>query len=282
MLIAQMTDIHIGFDQGAGPDELNRLRFRATLNRLLEQPNRIDLLLLTGDLTEHGDADSFAALACEVEALAFPVRVLAGNHDGREELLRAFPDTPCEGGFIHYAIEQDGLLVLCLDTVEPGRHGGAFCEARVEWLSGQLTKHREKPTVIFMHHPPVVSGIDWMDPASGEGWIANFARAIEGHGQIRAIHCGHLHRSLHTSFRGIPLAVTPSVAPLVSLDLRKIDPEMPDDRVLITTEPPVYALHRWENSVLVTHYEPVGSWDALAHFGPQLQPMMRKMRAERE
>ena len=33
MLIAQMTDIHIGFDPDARPEELNRIRFRQTLNR---------------------------------------------------------------------------------------------------------------------------------------------------------------------------------------------------------------------------------------------------------
>lgn len=281
MLIAQLTDIHIGFEPGV-PDELNLVRLRATLARLLERPDRIDLLLLTGDLTEHGDASSFAALAREMEALPFPVRALAGNHDSREELLRAFPDTTGHGDFIHYAIEQEGLLVLCLDTMEAGRHGGAFCDARAAWLAGQLAEHRDTPTVIFMHHPPVVSGIDWMDPSSDEEWIARFARAIDGHRQVRAIHCGHLHRPVHTSFCGIPLGVTPSVAPLVSLDLRKVDPEVPDGRVLITTEPPAYALHRWENGALVTHYETVGGWQALAHFGPPLQPMIRAMRAERE
>ena len=38
MLIAQMTDIHIGFDPDARPEELNRTRFRATLSRLSPHP----------------------------------------------------------------------------------------------------------------------------------------------------------------------------------------------------------------------------------------------------
>jgi hypothetical protein len=153
---------------------------------------------------------------------------------------------------------------------------------RAVWLSAQLSAHTETPTLIFIHHPPVVSGVDWMDPRADEDWIENFAGAIAGHDQILAIHCGHLHRPLHTSFRGIPLGVTGSVAPLVSLDLREVDASKPDNRVLITTEPPMYALHRWENGSLSTHYETVGDWDALAYYGPHLQPMMREMFAERD
>ena len=55
MLIAQMTDIHIGFDPDAKPDELNRIRFRQTLARMLKAPNTPDMLVLTGDLTDRGD-----------------------------------------------------------------------------------------------------------------------------------------------------------------------------------------------------------------------------------
>ena len=136
--------------------------------------------------------------------------------------------------------------------------------------------------LIFMHHPPVISGIDWMDPAIDENWVATFGEAIAGHeSHILAIHCGHLHRPLAASFRGIPLAVTPSIAPLVALDLNPIDQDSADNRDLITTEPPIYALHRWDGTTLVTHYETVSDWQVLASFGEHLKPMIREMFAER-
>ena len=282
VLIAQLTDIHIGFEPNAEGEEFNQVRFRTTLERLLEQPNVPDMLVLTGDLTDRGDAASLARITGALGTCPFPVYPLIGNHDSREELLHAFPDCPSEGGFIHYAIEKAGLRVLCLDTFEPGRHGGAFCARRAAWLSGELNTHRHTPTLIFMHHPPVVSGIDWMDPRADEDWIVNFGDAIAGHSQIKAIHCGHLHRLLQSSFRGIPLGVTPSVAPAVALDLRPVDAAVPDGRALITTEPPGYALHRWHDGALATHYEVVGDWQTLARYGPGLQPMMRDMFAERE
>lgn len=281
MLIAQITDIHIGFDPEEEPEELNLRRFRATLARLLAGPNRPDMLVVSGDLTDRADDESFADVAAMLAGCPFPVWPMVGNHDSREGLFAAFPYVQGEGGFAQYVVEAQGLRLLLLDTLEPGRHGGAFCEGRARWLAGQLAAHPDTPTVIFMHHPPVVSGVDWMDPAPDEEWIARFANAIDGHRQILAIHCGHLHRPITTTVRGIPLSVTGSVAPLVAMDLRPVDIEHPDGRDLITTEPPSYAIHRWDGRNLVSHYEEVGGWHALAHYTDKLQPMIHDMFGER-
>ncbi|MCB2067761.1 MAG: metallophosphoesterase [Erythrobacter sp.] len=282
MLIAQMTDIHIGFEPDAKPEELNRQRFRAVLERLRKQPNPIDLLLLTGDITDRGDAESFAKTADLLTGLDMPIKVLVGNHDSREGLVEAFPDTETNDGFVQSFFVSEGLLVVLLDTLEPDRHGGAFCERRRDWLAGVLADHPDLPVAIFMHHPPAVSGIEWMDPAPTERWLGNLADALKGHeARVQAIHCGHLHRQFNARFCGIPVCVTPSVAPLVSMDLRPISSKKPDARALITTEPPTYALHRWDGTSFVSHYERVSDWEVIAYYGPHLQPMIKHMEDER-
>ena len=284
VLIAQMTDIHIGFAPDEKPEELNLTRFRATLRRLIEGPNRPDYLVLTGDITDHGDAESFAKTIEILHACPIPILPMVGNHDSREGLLGAFTQVdPADGGFLHYVVDAPlGLRIICLDTLEEGRHGGAFCEVRAAWLAARLAEAPDTPTLIFMHHPPVVAGIDWMDPAPDEGWIVRLRDVLEGQNQVLAIHCGHLHRQIGTRFAGIPLGVTPSVAPLVAMDLTPIDQHVPDDRELISTEPPTYAIHRWNGAALVSHYERVGDWQVLARFTPGLQGMIEGMFAERE
>lgn len=284
VLIAQMTDIHVGFAPEEGDNELNVHRFKATLKRVIEGPNRPDLLVLTGDITDHGDADSFRRAIEILRTCPIPILPMVGNHDTRKGLLGAFSQVaPAEGGFVHYVVEAPlGLRIICLDTLEDGRHGGAFCEVRAAWLAARLAEAPDRPTLIFMHHPPVVAGIDWMDPAPDEGWIMRLRAVLEGQSQVLAIHCGHLHRQISTRFAGIPLGVTPSVAPLVAMDLTPIDQHVPDDRELITTEPPTYAIHRWDGEALVSHYERVGDWQVLARFTPGLQGMIEGMFAERE
>lgn len=283
VLIAQMTDIHVGFAPDEKPEELNLTRFRATLKRLLSGPNVPDMLVLSGDITDHGDAESFAKTADLLREVPFPIVPMVGNHDSRAGLLGAFPQvTPADGGFLHYVVEaRMGLRIICLDTLEDGRHGGAFCQARARWLADRLGEAPDQPTLIFMHHPPVVAGIDWMDPAPHEPWMERLREVLTGQAQVQAIHCGHLHRQITTRFAGIPLGVTPSVAPLVAMDLTPIDQNVPDDRELITTEPPTYALHRWDGTNLVSHYERVGDWQVLARFHAGLQPMIEGMFAER-
>jgi 3',5'-cyclic AMP phosphodiesterase CpdA len=282
MLIAQMTDIHIGFAPDEKPEEFNRLRFRATLARILDSPNRPDMLVLSGDITDHGDRESYERTAELLAACPFPIWPMCGNHDLRGELLHAFPQVQADDGYLQYVIEQDGLRIVLLDTLEEGRHGGAFCERRQAWLEARLDEAPDTPTLIFMHHPPVVSGIDWMDPGPDEPWVQRAAAALRGRKQVQAIHCGHLHRPLATRFEGIPLHVTPSVAPLVAMDLRPIDPNLPDGRDLITTEPPTYALHHWDGANLVTHYEPISDWRVMAHYSDALQPMIQDLMGERD
>jgi Icc protein len=281
LLIAQITDTHIGFDRDQ-PDERNYQRLSAVLQRLATGPNRPDLLLITGDLTEFGDAESYRRLAQAAASVGVPVRVMAGNHDLREPLLAGFPQTPAAAdGFIQYAMDFAGFRLVVLDTLELGRHGGAFCAARADWLAAELAAKPDVPTVIAMHHPPFAAGIDWLDSDPREEWIARFAATIAGHAQVKAIIAGHLHRVVHTLWNGVSLTVCTSVAPTVGLDLRPIDPDVPDGRAMIVDELPGYALHRWDGTRLVSHFETVGEFIPLAVYDAGMQQVVRMIEDER-
>ncbi len=286
MLIAQITDIHIGFDKG-NPDEHNMLRLRAVLDHLVNGPNRPDLLLLSGDLTEAGDPADYARLAAAVSICPFPVWPMTGNHDRREPLRAAFPHTPpSPDGFVHYVLDFDAvsrgrLRLIVLDTLEPGRHGGGFCAGRAAWLTAQLNAAPDTPTVVALHHPPFTAGIPWMDTDEREPWIARLAAALRGHGQVKGLIAGHLHRTILSHWEHLPVVVCPSTAPAVGLDLSPMDPERPDNRKLITDEPPGYCLHLWNGKDVVTHFEYAGDYRTFARFDTGLQGMIREMFGER-
>jgi len=281
VLIAQITDTHVGFEPEAGENEFNFVRFRNVLGHLLSQPVQPDILILSGDLTDGGQPECYKRIHDLVSDCAFPVHVIPGNHDNREEMLKAFPDCPVVDGFAQFAIQLDDLRVLCLDSFEPGRHGGAFCETRAAWLTRELEAHPDTPTIIFMHHPPAVAGIEWMDPRPQEAWFQRFRETVRGHKQIISIQAGHLHRPIHSVVEGIPLSVTPAVAPAVALDLRPMDTEVADKRPIVAAEPPFYSLHLWKDGSLVSHFQPVGHWQTLARYEDHLKPMMQNLFAER-
>lgn len=280
MLIAQITDIHLGFEPD-NPAEYNRHRLDQVLRLLIDGPNRPDLLLATGDLADRGDEDSYRRLAEALRACPFPVHYCVGNHDDRASFRAVFPDVPAEDGFIHYALSLGGRRLILLDTLEPGRHGGAFCETRAAWLRARLDEDRTTPTLIVMHHPPVEVGIEWMNTHPDEPWVARFADAIAGHGQVQGLVCGHLHRPIVAPWRGTTVTICPSTAPQVALDLMPVDPERPDGRPMIIADSPAFALHRWTDGGLVSHFGTAEAGKVLARYDASMQPQVRSMMEER-
>jgi len=281
MLIGQLTDIHIGFDKG-NPEEHNMIRLRAALDKLVKGPNRPDLLLLTGDLTEDGNPADYARLAEAVSACPFPVWPMVGNHDLRDAVREAFPQCPpSPDGFLHYVLDHGPLRLVVLDTLELGRHGGGFCETRAAWLKQTLSAAPDKPTLVALHHPPFPAGIPWMDTDAREPWVARLAGALNGHGQVKGLIAGHLHRTILSHWEDLPVLVCPSTAPAVGLDLTPIDVDVPDGRVLITDEPPGYCLHLWNGKDVVTHFEYAGDYRVFARYDAGLQGMIREMVGER-
>ena len=281
MLIAQVTDIHLGFEPD-NPAEFNRKRLDQVLKYLMAMTPKPDMLLATGDIVDRGDGDSYRRLKNAFGQVDFPVWACVGNHDVRDNFVSWFPETPGDGGFIQYEIPSTGdVRMLVIDTLEDGRHGGAFCEARAQWLITRLDEDRTRPTLIVMHHPPVEVGIAWMNTHEDEPWVTRFRACVEGRPNIVGIICGHLHRPITCSWAGTTVAICPSTAPQVALDLSPIDPDRPDNRPMIIADPPAFALHRWNGRDLVTHFETADEHVMLAKFDEKMQPLVRSLLAER-
>ena len=280
MLIAQITDLHIGFVPHDA-DEPNRQRLDAVLDLLISGPNRPDMLIVSGDITDRGDAESYARVAAMLQRCPFPVYPCPGNHDDRAAFAAVFPDHVGGDGFLHYVVERGGLRLIFVDTLEPGRHGGGFCEARAMWLKAKLAADTATPTVIVMHHPPFDPGIAWMAESGDAPWIMRFRDAVTAQPQIRAIWSGHFHRAVTTSWNGITATICPASAAQLALDLRPIDPALADDRAMIVNDPPGYALHRWNGADLVTLFDTAETRTTLARFDQALQPLVMHLAEER-
>ena len=280
MLIAQISDLHLGFVPD-DPDEMNARRLDALLDHMLAGPVLPDLLIATGDLVERGDEASYARLRAMLDRCPFPVHYALGNHDLRDGFAAVFGDTPCVDGYYQYAIDLPALRVLVLDTLEDGRHGGGFCPTRAAWLATTLAEQPDAPTLIALHHPPFPTGVSWMTTDPREPWVARLGAAMAGHDNIVGLVCGHIHRPIVSRFAGVPVAVCPPSAPAVALTLLPIDPEVPDNRPMIVDTVPAYALHLWDGAHFVTHFVRVEPEPVIVAYEPYMQPLLRKQAAER-
>jgi 3',5'-cyclic AMP phosphodiesterase CpdA len=279
MLLAQITDLHLGFSSDA-PDELNTQRLKATLKAIFAGPVRPDALLVSGDLSE-GKVVSYRRLKAILSDVPAPVHIALGNHDHRAAFREVFPEAPDAGGFVQYAVEDAPVRLLVLDTLDEGRNGGAFCAARAAWLAERLAES-DRPTLLALHHPPVETGIEWMEVGAQEGWVRRLAEAVAGHDHILGLVCGHMHRPIATTWRGLPVSVCAATAPQLALDLTPLDPDVPDGRALIVDEPPAFALHRITSAGLLTHFAAVTPAPVVARFDDRMQPLIRFLAAERQ
>ena len=280
MLIAQVTDTHLGFDPD-NPSEFNRERLDQVLRYLIAMDPQPDLLLATGDLVDRGDAASYRRLQSALSVCPFPVWPIPGNHDVRDNFIDCFPDLGLADGFVQYEVDTSALRLLFLDTLEEGRHGGAFCAMRAAWLKARLAEKPDKPVVIVMHHPPVAVGIDWMDTYAEDPWVKTFGDAIADGKQIVGILCGHIHRSISVGWRGNSVSICASTAPQVALSLAPIDPDKPDERPMIVADPPAFALHFWNGRELVSHFDNADEHVMLAKFDAKMQGLVRNLLNER-
>ncbi|MES2904789.1 MAG: phosphodiesterase [Pseudomonadota bacterium] len=282
MLIAQITDLHIGFDRD-NPHELNIRRLNMVIDHINAMKPVPDLLVVSGDLVENADDKrAYRHMEALVKRWQGPLLWAVGNHDSREGMLEVLPEVPTdENGFIQYEMEQGGLRFVVVDTLDPGRHGGMVCEARAKWLKARLREKKDMPTIIVMHHPPVDTGIAWMSALPCEDWVQRVEQAIRPAKQVVAILAGHVHRPIASSFAGKRLVVAASTAPLVALDLEDVDPLHPDGRALIIGDAPAFALHYWDGTTLLSHFEIAGPRNVIASYNSNLQPMMKAFLEER-
>lgn len=251
VIIAQFSDLHVavaggrnsyGIDAAAG-----LARCIAHLGALDVAP---DLLMLSGDLVDEGTAPEYQRLRTMLAAVRIPLCLMPGNHDRRAPLREVFADHACLGtaGRMFYHRDVRGLQLIMLDSVIEGRDGGDLDDAQLQWLDERLSGDAAQATLVFLHHPPVVTGFSRMDRISVEaGSAARLGRIIAGHAQVRAVLCGHVHRNVQTVWHGVPVSVCPSTAFQARLHLGRGRFEAAPD------EPPAYQLHYWDGRHLATH-----------------------------
>jgi Icc protein len=237
MIIAQLSDIHADGSREA----LDRL------DRVLKwlRPVRPDWLIVSGDLAEAEQRESYAEIRERFEDLGSGFSVVPGNVDDREKLRGAFGDLHdwVEAGPLNSSVSAGDLRLVGLDVTVPGAHHGEAGQV-LDWLKATLPGS-DGPTIIFQHQHPFLCGIDGKDKnicRSGDE-LADVINQSEA--ETVLLTCGHVHRPLFTQFAGRPATMAPSVARANKLRLDGREPNI--------AEPPGLLLHHWSDERLVSH-----------------------------
>lgn len=236
MLIAQISDTHILARASSHPIAQRRQGWLrdcvADINRQLP-----DAVIFTGDTVQYGEPEEYAHLRSLLAPLRAPLYLIPGNRDDAAALRTAFRDRPylpTTGAFLHYVIEDHALRLVAIDSTAPGERKGVFCPARAAWLDSVLGERADRPTLLFVHHPPFDIGAHYIGGYRRAEEAAAFAAVVRRHRQVVRLVCGHVHCLVERPWAGTVASVMPSIA----VDVRRgIDEAEAGCR-------PIYMLHR--------------------------------------
>jgi 3',5'-cyclic-AMP phosphodiesterase len=255
-VIAQISDVHIGGHSPGSGD-----RFSIAINEINTMTRTPDLVLLTGDLTEHGAPNEWDELCVRLQDLKAPWEAMAGNHDRKIAALAG-----------HRAINAGPLRLVLLDT-----SNDIFSEEDALWLDKELTAHSDAPTIVAVHQPPFETGIWWMDCVGLNGSNV-LETVVRKHRQVIKVLSGHVHRLIQTNWDHCSLWVCPSTSVSIAIDLdANHDPAE-------TAENPTFSLHVFTGRGIVSHLVPVGTAakrTSIADSAPDFVAWARNVQATR-
>jgi Icc protein len=265
VLIAQISDLHV---KPVGMRAYRQVDTAAALTRCIKELNRFtprpDLVVISGDLVDVPSKEAYDHVVQLLSHLEIPFAAIPGNHDDRDLMRAAFPDGYAHAsGPLHSLRAIHDIDIVLIDSVTPGSDCGTLDANSLAWLEGTLASSPARPAMLFLHHPPFVTGIGHMDALNLRN-SSDLAEIVQRHRRARLVAAGHVHRAALTSFAGAAATICPAPNHAVALDL---DARWPPSFMI---EPPAFHLHVWfsggEFGTVVTHWVPIGDFDGPHRF----------------
>jgi 3',5'-cyclic-AMP phosphodiesterase len=246
--LVQLSDSHIGA-RWDGVDPAARLEATvAAVRQLRPQP---DAVLLSGDLAENATDAEYSQLRGLLAPLEAPLCVLPGNHDDRAALRRHFHLDGAGDEPIQYDLEVGGIGLVVVDTKRNGSDGGELGAERLKWLDSALTAKPDIPTVVAMHHTPLLTGIPPMDaiglPAADREGLQT---VIAAHPQVQLLVGGHVHRAIAGKLAGRAVLAAPSTYLQLELNFEATE-------LRFSGDPPGFAVHLSADGEVISHVRAV-------------------------
>ncbi len=209
--IAHITDTHIDEDDAPVRDADVRGQFEKVLDSAAKE--NPDLIILGGDLAaKNGEIGAYRWIRDQLLRLDIPYYIIPGNHDINSNLEEIFTiESACDEGLC-FLVETGVGLLVGLDS-----SSGVIGDSQLSWLENRVSE-KQKPLLLFMHHPPIDCGCLFMDsryPLENRDVVYKRLAGIPG---IKGIFCGHYHTEKSICRSGTNIFLTPSTMHQISQD----------------------------------------------------------------
>ena len=209
--IVQITDTHLFKDPKSVLAGISTWKtFTAVLKQIEQYHSDFDYLILTGDLAQDEELETYRMLRKALGDWLERCRIIPGNHDNRAHLRSVFPELfPDNDDPLTFTLSREGWRIIGLDSHIPGDTQGRIEPPQMQWLRDQLRMNPSSRTLLFLHHPPVAIRVDWLDKI-GLSNAQNLIELIEASPQIKAVCAGHVHQEFEGRIGSAALYTTPS------------------------------------------------------------------------
>lgn len=221
----QMSDLHVVAKGESASGVLDtRALLRIAIDRLLQMRTALDpldALLVSGDISDDGSEDSYSFARAQLERLELPFYIVPGNHDAREPFRTAFSDLAHipDSGLIDWEATITDTCVVGLDTLVEGQGGGRLRAKSLDLLQQAILRSASNPLVVMLHHPPIRTGIRFMDSIGLEDIVPLRSILDSASGEVTVL-AGHVHGAHYGKLGRHRVITSPSVCSFFALDRR--------------------------------------------------------------
>lgn len=205
--LVQITDPHLyKNDDGKLLGLPTAESFTAVVDSVKLLPVRPDLMLVTGDISQDGTAESYQRLSRGLAALAYPAFWIPGNHDELPVMTQHL-----SGQNLHAdkRIVIGQWQIVLLNSAVPHRVYGKLQQDQLDLLQAAIKEHPQHHLLVVLHHHPVNIDCLWLDTIGLNNADALFA-VLKQHQGKKTILWGHIHQAFDQTQNGIRMLATPS------------------------------------------------------------------------
>lgn len=205
--IIQITDTHLmASEEAALLGVKTQHSLRLIIDHIKNNEQKVDSIILTGDLSQDGSLASYEMLSELVSQVNVPTYFVPGNHDNPDILTQAFPLNMV---LTDRHIQLGNWQLVLLDSQVVPEVQGRIGEIGLNFLQMTLEKHPDHYTIVGLHHPPVAVGSAWLDNINLENKEA-FWVCIEGFQNVKLVISGHVHQENEIPHGSCKALTTPS------------------------------------------------------------------------
>ena len=200
-----------------------------TINEILSKKDyfgQIDGLVVTGDVSDDGSMESYLSAYAKLSKLNVPILVIPGNHDLRDPMRKVFHENvqfSKNSSQFDWVFEIDETLIIGLDTLVEGENFGFLEEKSLNFLSYQLSNNSGSDLVLLIHHPPIKTGIYFMDQI-GLTNTSDLSECLKATDRPIKILCGHVHGVYHGLLGIHPVVSAPSICSAFEFNRQEFAP----------------------------------------------------------